>query len=158
MELVDEAVLSSDWTRERLPHTTMSSPSSRLSLLTSSLARPAMTRASSHFPHGARWRVLEKTTLGVEFNASAMSSVSVVCPGQYCANIRYVTAPSRIVSTLETKASWSRAASLSVASTLVDSAMKSSSPFGPAAKPSSVTNSWTMTLRNGRRYSPTSPG
>ena len=83
----------------------MSPPSPSLSLRTSSDALPLTIRASSQLPHGAWSSVLEKTTLGVELSASAMSSVSVVCSGQYCANIRYVSAPRRIVSTRETKSS-----------------------------------------------------
>jgi hypothetical protein len=148
--LVDEAVALERFREREAPQTTRSAPGSSFSRRTSSLAGPDTTRASSQLPHGARSSVRENTTLGFAFSASAMSCVSIVCSGQYSANMRYVTAPRRTVSSVSMNANCCSTNSPPVGS-LDDSVTKSSAPFGPAAKPSRVTNCWTTSFRILRR-------
>ncbi|HEY0695915.1 MAG TPA: hypothetical protein VGD71_43610 [Kribbella sp.] len=91
--------------------------------------------AGSQPPHGALSSVEETTTFCSLFNSGAIAwSVAV---GQKSTNNRYVVAPSNIVSMLFNSSRLSPSASPCAAI----ASKKSSSPFGPAANPSSVTYS-----------------
>src|SRR3989442_9320394 len=132
-------------TSVKLPSTTMSLPGSCFILLSAVAASSLTSFAVPQLPHATCFRDRENTNLGRLFILSVMTGSSSVLVGHRLENSSEACRPSRIESTLLSKARVYFPSSVPFRNPLY--ANQSSSPFGPAAKPSRDMELETITLR-----------